>query len=430
MNGEAPSVQRRFRDRADAGRILADRMAHYAGRDDVLVFGLPRGGVPVAAEVARALGARLDVFLVRKLGLPGQEELAMGAIASGGALVLNEELVETIGIRPEVIEEVATREGEELKRREALYRGSRPPPDAEGKTVIIVDDGLATGSSMRAAVGALRRLGSARIVVAVPVAPASTCEQLRPEVDELVCARTPQPFYAVGIWYENFNQVTDDEVRALVSVTMNEHTISFESRGVRLEGTLVEPDDAQGIVLFAHGTGSSRFSPRNQFVAHELNGAGLATLLIDLLTAEEERSERETGHLRFDIGLLAERLLAATDAEQSGLPLGYFGASTGAAAALVAAAERPERVGAVVSRGGRPDLAGEALPRVRAPTLLIVGGDDRQVLELNRQAMARLRCETELKIVPGATHLFEEPGTLERVAELASAWLKRHLAVL
>jgi len=206
-----------------------------------------------------------------------------------------------------------------------------------------------------------------------------------------------------------------------------ERIVSFESRGARLEGTLAEPDDAQAIVLFAHGTGSSRFSPRNRFVADELNGAGLATLLIDLLTPEEEHAERVTRHLRFDIGLLAERLLAATDAEQSGLPLGYFGASTGAAAALVAAAERPKRVGAVVSRGGRPDLAGEALGRVLAPTLLIVGGDDRLVLELNREAMEQLGAERELEIVPGATHLFEEPGALERVAELARDWFTRHL---
>jgi putative phosphoribosyl transferase len=206
-----------------------------------------------------------------------------------------------------------------------------------------------------------------------------------------------------------------------------ELTITFESRSVRLEGTLVEPQGVRGIVLFAHGTGSSRFSPRNQFVAEQLNAAGLATLLIDLLTQEEEQAERLTGHLRFDISLLAERLLAATDAVESGLPLGYFGASTGAAAALVAAAERPERVRAVVSRGGRPDLAGEALRHVRSPTLLIVGGDDRQVLELNQQALAQLEAEAELEIVPGATHLFEEPGALERVAALARAWFERHL---
>ena len=213
---EAPR-QGRFRDRADAGRLLAERLSHYAGRDDVLVLGLPRGGVPVAAEVARSLGAPLDVFLVRKLGLPGQEELAMGAIASGGARVLNEELVETLGIPEALIDAVAAREEEELRRRERLYRGERPPPEVEGKTVILVDDGLATGSSMRAAVAALRRRRPARIVVAVPTAPVSTCEELRPEVDELLCARTPQPFYAVGIWYENFNQTTDEEARRLLA---------------------------------------------------------------------------------------------------------------------------------------------------------------------------------------------------------------------
>jgi putative phosphoribosyl transferase len=222
---EAPR-QGRFRDRADAGRLLADRLSHYAGRDDVLVLGLPRGGVPVAAEVARALGASFDVFLVRKLGLPGQEELAMGAIASGGARVLNEELVETLGIPEALIDAVAAREEEELRRRERLYRGERPPPEVESKTVILVDDGLATGSSMRAAVAALRRLRPARIVVGVPTAPVSTCEDLRPEVDELVCARTPQPFYAVGIWYENFNQTTDEEVRRLLAEATAEEASS------------------------------------------------------------------------------------------------------------------------------------------------------------------------------------------------------------
>jgi pimeloyl-ACP methyl ester carboxylesterase len=201
---------------------------------------------------------------------------------------------------------------------------------------------------------------------------------------------------------------------------------------VTLEGDLQIPDRATGLVLFAHGSGSSRHSPRNRFVAHELQTAGLATLLLDLLTPEEEAVDQHTGHLRFDIGLLAERLVAATlwaavDAATRSLAIGYFGASTGAAAALVAAALEPEKVRAVVSRGGRPDLAGEALPLVRAPTLLIVGGRDLTVLELNRAAMARLRTEARLEIVPGATHLFEEPGALEAVARLAREWFLRHL---
>jgi pimeloyl-ACP methyl ester carboxylesterase len=200
-----------------------------------------------------------------------------------------------------------------------------------------------------------------------------------------------------------------------------------------LEGDLDIPDGARAVVLFAHGSGSSRNSPRNRYVARVLRDAGLATLLMDLLTGDEEAIDMETGHLRFDIGLLAGRVVGATDwlaraPETAGFPVGYFGASTGAAAALVAAAERPERVGAVVSRGGRPDLAGEALPRVRAPTLLIVGGFDGPVIGLNRQALERLgSAEKQLVVIPGASHLFPEPGALEAVARLAADWLTRHL---
>lgn len=212
-----------------------------------------------------------------------------------------------------------------------------------------------------------------------------------------------------------------------------EATVVVPAGGVALEGTLAVPAGAVGVVLFAHGSGSSRHSPRNRFVAAELRQARLATLLIDLLSGEEEALDARTAELRFDIGLLAGRLVAATDwlaahESTSRLPVGYFGASTGAAAALVAAAERQDLVGAVVSRGGRPDLAGEALGRVRAPTLLIVGGEDHAVIQLNRDALAQLRVEKALAIVPGATHLFEEPGALERVADLARDWLARHLA--
>jgi len=199
-----------------------------------------------------------------------------------------------------------------------------------------------------------------------------------------------------------------------------------------LGGSLTLPEQAPGIVVFAHGSGSSRFSPRNRYVAEVLVGSGFGTLLIDLLTAAEEERDRVTAELRFDIGLLAERLLAATDwlterEETQALALGYFGASTGAAAALVAAAQRPERARAVVSRGGRPDLAGDALERVRAPTLLVVGGADEVVLELNRGALERLDVEARLEIVPGATHLFPEPGALEQVARLAADWFARFL---
>jgi putative phosphoribosyl transferase len=211
-----------------------------------------------------------------------------------------------------------------------------------------------------------------------------------------------------------------------------ERLVRGTAGGVTLEGNLSLPEGASGVVLFAHGSGSSRHSTRNRYVARLLNEAKLATLLIDLLTPDEEAVDLRTAHLRFDIGLLANRLVGATDwltqqPDTRHLRIGYFGASTGAAAALVAAAERPEVVGAVVSRGGRPDLAGPALPRLRAPTLLIVGGNDVPVIELNRAAFEQLRSEKQLVIIPGATHLFEEPGALDQVARLAREWFERYL---
>jgi predicted phosphoribosyltransferase len=205
-----------FRDRSEAGQILAARLTAYADRPDVLVLALPRGGVPVGYEVARALHAPLDVFMVRKLGLPGREELAIGAIASGGVRIVNEELVRALEIPDAVIDEIAAHEQQELERRERRYRDERPLRDVRGHTVILVDDGLATGSTMRAAVAALRQKKPARIVVAVPVGAADTCAELQQEADEAVCARTPEPFHAVGLWYRDFTQTTDDEVHELL----------------------------------------------------------------------------------------------------------------------------------------------------------------------------------------------------------------------
>jgi predicted phosphoribosyltransferase len=206
----------RFADRRDAGRLLAGALERYRDRDDVVVLGLPRGGVPVAAEVAAALDAPLDVFLVRKLGVPGHEELAMGAIASGGVRVVNADVVRSVGIRPDQLDAVTARELERLVAQERDYRGDAAPVDVRGRTAILVDDGLATGATMRAAIGALRGLGAAAIVVAVPTAPRETCEALSREVEDVVCATTPEPFTAVGIWYRDFRPVSDEQVRALL----------------------------------------------------------------------------------------------------------------------------------------------------------------------------------------------------------------------
>jgi len=205
-----------FEDRREAGRILANALRQYANRPDVLVLGLPRGGVPVAYEVAKGLDAPLDVFVVRKLGTPGQEELALGAIASGGVRVLNDEVVRALSILPEEIELATAREMRELERRERQYRGDRPPLDVRDRVVILIDDGLATGSTMRAAAAALRKMAPAKIVVAVPVAAHTSCEQLRLELDEVVCLSTPENFFAVGQWYRNFEQTSDEEVRTLL----------------------------------------------------------------------------------------------------------------------------------------------------------------------------------------------------------------------
>ncbi len=202
-----------FADRLDAGRVLANELHRYANRQDVVVLGLPRGGVPVAREVARALGAPLDVFLVRKLGTPGHRELAMGAIASGGVRVLNDDVIRWYGLTREVVDEVSAEEQRELERRERIYRGDRPPPAVSGRVVILVDDGLATGSTMKAAVDAVRLLHPARVVVAIPVGAAETCRELALRADDVVCARTPDPFSAVGLWYEDFSQTTDEEVQ-------------------------------------------------------------------------------------------------------------------------------------------------------------------------------------------------------------------------
>ncbi|MCB5165828.1 dienelactone hydrolase family protein [Streptomyces bambusae] len=549
-----------FQDRRDAGRQLAARLEHLKGTG-VLVLGLPRGGVPVAAEVAAALGAPLDICLVRKLGVPYQPELGMGALGEDGVRVINDEVVRAAGIGPRELARVEARERVVLETRARIYRGGRPPARLGGRTVVIVDDGVATGSTARAACRIVRARGAARTVLAVPVAPDDWTAKLGADADDFVCVHTPRLFAAVGQFYADFTQTEDNEVIACLNAAttrqaaraagppgdrtddvrtggQGDHDTTARAadraddrdsaraearddganaggaagrdpahvgerdsvrhgalddggaadraagretgrtggrddvravarddggaadraagretsragghdsdgagaRGdgrevdvlagtVRLRGELAVPDGAIGVVLFAHGSGSSRHSPRNRSVAAGLRRAGLGTLLFDLLTEDEEDDRANV----FDTVLLARRLADATAwlrtrPEANRLPVGYFGASTGAAAALWAAAESDSRIAAVVSRGGRPDLAGPRLAAVTAPTLLLVGGDDRLVIGLNRTAQARLRCENRLDVVPGAGHLFEEPGTLDQVTVLAREWFGTHMA--
>lgn len=434
-----------FTDRMDAGRRLAEALRHVRGENPV-VLGLPRGGVPVASQVAQALGAPLDVIVVRKLGVPYHRELGYGAIGEGGVRVISDDIVRRSGVGRDELETVERAEEAELARQAKRFRTDRPRTAIGGRTVIIVDDGIATGATAAAACEVVRAQGAARVVLAVPVAPPDAVAWLRTEADEVVCLSTPRAFRAVGEWYQDFSQTPDEEVVALLAQAAErgeeapaggETEVEVDAGGVRLTGDLTLPLGTEEIVMFAHGSGSSRHSPRNRLVAAALNRAGLGTLLFDLLTPAEEADRANV----FDIETLAGRLADATRwlRERESARIGYFGASTGAAAALRAAAsfgaasagadgDSDADIAAVVSRGGRPDLAGPHLADVRAPTLLIVGGRDTLVLDLNRQAQAELRCENRLEVVPGATHLFAEPGALDEVADLARDWFTSHLA--
>ncbi|MBS4730680.1 phosphoribosyltransferase [Mycobacterium sp. SM1] len=435
-----------FRDRAEAGRRLAQRLASFHGQD-VVVVGLPRGGVPVAFEVAKALNAPLDVLVVRKLRVPFQPELAFGALAEGAVRVINDAVLQQTGLTREEIAETEDVQCAALQWQIELYCRGRERIPLAGRVVVIVDDGFVSGVSARAACQAVREQNAARVIFAAPVGSPDVVDVLRSCADEVVCLETPAYFFyaTVGQGYHRFPKISDDEVIALLDRAragflapaagntadplLRDEEVRVTAGPVTVAGHLTVPGDATGIVVFAHGSGSSRHSPRNRYVAEVLNRAGLATLLFDLLTPDEERNRANV----FDISLLARRLVdvtgwLTTQPDTAALPVGYFGASTGAGAALVAAADPRVKVAAVVSRGGRPDLAGAALAAVRAPTLLIVGGRDELVLELNRRAQAEMRGECRLAVVPGATHLFEEPGTLEQVAMLARDWFLAHLS--
>lgn len=445
---------RMFADRDEAGRRLAALLTRLRGQP-IVVLGLPRGGIPVAEQVARSLGAPLDAIIVRKLGVPWQPELAMGAVGEDGVMVTSPDVIQLAGVTQEQLDRIAAREQAAVAARAERYRTRHRRLDLTGKTAVVVDDGIATGATARAACQVARQHGASRVILAVPVAPPGSQERFCAAADEFVCVATPPGFAAIGEFYENFSQVSDDEVmasldraQALASPapsgqpaghprvptvtdkdpTVTDKEVTAVAGATRLPGYLTIPARAPGVVIFAHGSGSSRHSPRNQFVAGVLAQAGLGTLLFDLLTPAEAADRANV----FDIALLSRRLVEVTTwlRTQPGAAqaaLGYFGASTGAAAALRAAADPAAGIAAVVSRGGRPDLTGPQLAAVTAPTLLIVGGRDAAVLDLNRQAAQHLHGVHEIAVVPGATHLFEEEGTLAAAAGLARDWFLRYL---
>lgn len=402
-----------FKNRTDAGRQLAEQLIDLPLIRPI-VMALPRGGVPVALEVAHALRAPLDVLIVRKIGAPAHPEYGIGAVAEGGLSWIDSQAVYRIGATTGEIEKIAEAEAREVERRIRLYRGGRGLPSLRGRSVIVVDDGLATGVTARVACRLARERGAAHVILAAPACSSDSASQLRSEVDELICLEESGRFFAVGRFYDDFAQLSDEEV---VTTLMQ----------VRFWEGLAMPSAAKGVVIFAHGSGSGRLSPRNQYVSRSLNESGFGTLVADLLTEEESLDRTKI----FDIPLLAERLVAMTRwvqalPEAQGLPISYFGASTGAGAALWAAGELGSEISAVVSRGGRPDLALPRLKQVKASTLLIVGGHDQPIIEVNKEALRHLSTGN-LVVIPGASHLFKEPGTLEAVARHTISWLGRYL---
>lgn len=422
-----------FHDRAEAGRRLADQLAATnrtpsAPRidDRPLVLALPRGGLPVALPVAQALDADLDVLVVRKVGVPGNPECAMGAIGEGSVLLLDDAVLHRLGITDEQVARVVERERSEVGRRVETYRRDRPAVSMRGRDVVIVDDGLATGSTAAAAVQVARQQGARHITLAVPVGSREACLRLRALADDVVCLVTPEPFWAVGEHYGTFTQVTDDEVIAMLDAAHDvgvDREVLIDAASVTLAGHLTVPAGTSGVVIFAHGTGSDRHSHRNRSVATALQAAGLGTVLFDLVAASDAGRT-------IDVTTASRRLIGVTEWLQMHgpqRPVGFYGSSSGAAVALAAAAQRPDLVRAIVSRGGRPDLATAWLPHVEAPTLLIVGERDQAVLEVNREAERHLACPHLLRIVNGAGHLFEEEGTLAQAGALARTWFLHHL---
>lgn len=431
-----------FADRFDAGLRLAGALQNYAGTDAVVV-GLARGGVEVGAAVATALGLSLRVLVVRKVGAPNNPELAVGAVSETGLHWIDQSLKKATGASKRYLEATVASQATQAKQQQLAYGENDLHEALRGRVAILVDDGIATGATALVAIRSVRAFGASRVVLATPVASAQATSALRRYADDVIVLVTPEPFRAVGLHYDRFDQLDDEtvlrrlgEARARTSVggtarqRIDEVSVEVSTESGILPAILSVPVQAIGLVVFAHGSGSGRLSPRNGAVARILSNAGIATLLADLLTEEEAADRRKV----FDIELLAGRLLACIEYARhntwtSQLPVGLFGASTGAAVALVAATEPSAGIRAVVSRGGRTDLAAGALEEVRCPTLLLVGGADKAVIALNRHAFDRLLGETSLVVIPDASHLFEEAGTLEEVARISTDWFVKYLPV-
>lgn len=434
----------RFRDRTAAGAELARRLVRFAA-ERPLVLGLPRGGVPVATEIADRLGTPLDVVLVRKVGVPGRDELAAGAVGEGGVTVPNLTVLRELGLTWSDLADRIDAERTEVARRAGLLRPGRPPLDVRDRVAVLVDDGIATGSTMIAAIQVVRRLGARRIVVAVPVAPPDTLRRLGALADEVVCLRTPARFLAVGRWYHDFRQVSDDEVRRFLAAAGEtaaasaageprvggelDEPIEVRLNGRVLAGHLTAPAGAAGVVIVVGAAG--RPGPGDRGIAAALHDAGVGTVLLELVD-ETDAINAATIDQTTMFELLTARLAAATaalrtDPRLAGRTIGYLGSGLGTPAALCASTATGAKVATMVFRGGRADLAERCLPMVDAPTLFLVGERDRRLVRRIADVRLRMRCETELIVVPGGSHLLAEPGALPRTTKAAARWFLRHL---
>lgn len=423
-----------FKDRNEAGELLAERLFEEWKESNPVIEALTRGGVPVAYPISKKLNSDLDILVVGKIGAPSNPEFALGAVTEDQKIWINREALSMLSVDQTELDQLIQSTIKQIKNKTKTFRNGRPPIDIQNRPVILVDDGLATGSTLLAAVSSLKSRGASMIVVAVPVASQGGMKLVKAKADQVVSLYEPQHFFAVGEWYQDFSQVSDEEVvqilersRQLPKHWVINRSVKIQTEDVELEGELSIPNQPKAWILFAHGSGSSRLSPRNLKVSKKLNEAGFATLLFDLLNLDESQDREKV----FDIELLSYRLFLATKwlktlPEWKSLPIGYFGASTGAAAALQAAALFEPDIYSIVSRGGRPDLVLLQLDKVTCPVLLIVGGEDFPVIEMNRKAYEKLS-HAKLEIVPLASHLFEEPGALEKVIELSIRWFNHSL---
>lgn len=422
-----------FDDRSEAGRRLAERVRPYAAADP-LVLALPCGGVPVGAELARRLGSGFDVLVVRRIGLPGRPEAGVGVITEDGQVAFDDRALARLGVPRRALEGAVESERAELRRRCRRYRGGRPAPRLAGRDVIVVDEGAVTGATARAALRMVRRQHPARLVMAVPVASQHAASELSGEADVLVVLTAPESFHSVGQWYRDFPALTDGHVTALLAESEDgADEAAGAERGVRirvgedhLDGDLTMPAVFRGAIVVAVGRG--RGDPRWRAITSAFHRAGYATLLLDVMTAAEQ-DRPEPGA---DTGVLGERLGAAVGwlrraTEAANAPVGLLGSGFAAPAALVTAAARPEDVGAVVAHGGRIDLAGRSLSRVRVPVLVLLEGADSFVRELGEWALGRIGTRYDLRVMAGAEQLLQGAQEWREMSAEALEWFDRNL---